>query len=147
MLPPLHDGCRQGRHAIEFNAGQPGLLDRPRARQFGSTPLALSVGAAPGPLRKRISALAASGSLADAPRPAAKPILVCSSSGIGPTTSTPGTSTRRVATTTTMSASPLAPTSTVSSAFIGRSLDFISAAIPMRSSRLTKYNPLAPLPG
>src|ERR1017187_3433757 len=147
MLPPLHDGCRQGRHAIEFNAGQSGLLDRPRARQFGSTPLALSVGAAPGPLRKRISALAASGSLADAPRPAAKPILVCSSAGIGPTTSTPGTPVMRADTTTTMSASPRATTSTVSSAAIGLSLDCISTLMPMRSSRLTKYNPLAPLPG
>src|ERR1035437_4622081 len=113
----------------------------------GSTPLVLGVAAAEGAGGKRISALAASGSLADAAKPAANPIFVCSSAGIGLTTSTPGTPVMRVDTTTTMSASPRATTSTVSSAAIGLSLDCISALMPMRSSRLTKYNPLAPLPG
>jgi len=74
-------------------------------------------------------------------------VLKLNSAGIGPTTSTPGTSTMRVATTTTISASPRATTSTVSSAAIGLSLDCIASLMPMRSSRLTKYMPLAPLPG
>src|SRR6185503_19081832 len=86
----------------------------------------------------RIDACAASRSFAEALNPAENPILVCSSPGIGPTKSTPGTPVMRVATTTTMSASPRATTSTVSSASIGLSLPCIPALMPSRSRRLTK---------
>ena len=101
-------------------------------------PLDLSTGAAAGDARNCTSSPAAPGSFAALPTPAAKPIQVCNASGSGPAISMPGTFAMRGITTTTMSASPRATTSTVSLACIGLSFGFMSAAMPRRSSRLTK---------
>src|SRR4029079_10909025 len=109
--------------------------------QIGSTPFVLRVAAAAGAVRKRISACAASRSFAEVLKPAANPILVCNSSGIGPTRSTPGTPVMRVATTTTMSASPRATTSTVSSAAIGLGLACTCAVFSARTRLDLAWHP------
>ncbi len=121
--------------------------DRRKHQATGSTPLERKVAAADGALRNAISARAVSGCLAAALKPAANSIRVCKDCGSGPATSMPATPTMRVATTTTMSASPRATTSTQSSAGIGLSLPCISRASPRRSTRPAKYNPLAPCAG
>ena len=80
--------------------GRPGRSPRVAARKSAPRStvshrldaLGAERGAAAGAERNGISALAASGSVVAALKPAANPILVCNSSEIGPTTSTPGTS-------------------------------------------------------
>src|SRR6516164_3372919 len=77
----------------------------------GSNPSAFSVGAAAGPLRYPMNALAASGDLLSAPTPAAKMVTDAISPGNGPTSCAPLTGTISDPCATPSSASPLATTS------------------------------------
>src|SRR5213594_3059877 len=113
----------------------------------GSMPFALVTAAASGVRRKLTSAFAASASLALAITAAAKTMVFWRSPGSGPTISMPATDINSTIMCTPISASPFATRAPTSAGALGLGktvFDFISLAIPKRSSTLVKWMPLAP---
>src|SRR4029077_14922459 len=88
-----------------------GFAHPPTTPHPGWNPFALNFGAACGPVRNSISALAAAGDLLSAPTAAVNTVVLASSPGSGPTSCAPATGTISEPCATPSSASPLATTS------------------------------------
>src|SRR5439155_12823807 len=110
----------------------------------GSSPLSRNAGATSGDARNRSNRSASTGLFVAAIRPAENTAGVCSSYGMGPTTSMPPICFSSLICWTARSASPVTSFSAVKPCWMTCALALMSAAMPSRSISFANRMPLAP---